>query len=528
MYRILISDKLAEEGIDILKKEKEFEVDVKTSLQPQQLKEIIGDYDAIVIRSATKLGAEVIEKAKKLKVIGRAGVGLDNVDIEAATRRGIIVMNAPSGNTISAAEHTLALLLSLCRNIPQAHNSLTSRQWERSKFKGLELYGKKLGVIGLGRIGREVIKRALAFGMEILGYDPFISQEAAEKMGVKLKDLTDLLKESDFITIHTPLTKETENMIGEEELKLLKPKVRIVNCARGGIINEEALCKFLTENKKAAAALDVFKQEPPLDSPLLGLDNIIVTPHLGASTTEAQINVAIEIAHCVTDALLGRGMRNAVNFVRLDEQAYRILNPYFNLAEKMGSFLSQIISGGIKEIVLTYKGDITNFKLDVLAMSFIKGVLSPRLEEGINFVNALEIARERGIKINQMKSSQDNKFTNSIEAKVISDKEEKTIEGTLFNKDPRLVKIDNVYIETPLSGKMILVYNADKPGVVGKIGTLIASLGVNIATMSVTRDVPGKNAVIVLNVDGKISERDIQNLLKDKDIFSLKTIDINP
>ncbi|MFA5092657.1 MAG: phosphoglycerate dehydrogenase [Candidatus Omnitrophota bacterium] len=346
MIKVLISDALSEEGLKVFKDSKELTVDVKTDLKPDALKEIIKDYDALVVRSATKVTKEIIEAAKKLKVIGRAGVGLDNVDLEAATAKGIIVMNTPAGNTISTAEHTFSMILALSRSIPQANSSMKKGEWKRSKFMGVELYSKVLGIVGFGRIGSEVAKRAKSFGMKVLAFDPFLSKQVAEDIGVEIAELKKVLQESDYITVHTPLTDETRHMISDAQFGMMKKGVRMINCARGGIIDEVALAKAVKEGKVAGAAMDVFENEPlSAESELLKLDNVITTPHLGASTEEAQVNVAIEVAEIVRDALLGKGIRNAANYPCLDAESCNTLNPYINLAEKLGMFAAQLVEG---------------------------------------------------------------------------------------------------------------------------------------------------------------------------------------
>ncbi len=525
MEKILVSDKLAPEGVEILK-ESGFDVDYRPGLEKEELKKIIGDYEAIVIRSQTKLTADVIEKADKLKIIGRAGVGLDNVDISAATKKGIIVMNAPGGNTVSTCEHTFALMLALARKIPFAYTSLKEKkEWKRSKFKGVELYSKTLGIIGLGRIGKAVAQRAQAFNMEVIAYDPFITKEVAEKIGVKITSLEELLKKADIITLHIPLNNETRGLISHQEIEMMKPSAFLINCARGGIVDEDALYEALKNNTIAGAALDVFANEPPLDSPLLELDNIIVTPHLGASTEEAQVNVAIEIANCIKDTFSGRAIRNAVNYVQMEPEVYRAIYPYIELAEKMGRFISQLVKGGTQSIEISYIGEIASFKVDPLGMAFTKGFLSTILEENVNFINAMEIARERGIKIEQIKISKEEEYVNSIRVKVKTDTEERTLEGTLFsNKEPRFVKIDDVYIEIAPSPFMLVINNWDKPGVIGNIGTVLGSHRVNIANLSLGRKEPEGVAITVLNVDSPVDENVIKDITKNPNIISLKLI----
>ena len=527
MPKVLIADKLAEEGIDILKKAG-FIVDCNYGLSEEELKAGIKEYDAIIVRSQTKLTEKIIKEADNLKIIGRAGVGVDNVDVNAATKKGIIVMNAPSGNTISTCEHTFALLLALARKIPWAYNSLCRGEWERARFKGVELYSKVLGIIGLGRIGKEVAKRALAFGMKVLGYDPYILSEVADKLGIKLVELNELLRRADFITIHTPLTPQTKNLISQQEFSLMKPTVFLINCARGGIIDESALYQALKEKRIAGCALDVFEEEPPVNSKVLNLDNVVATPHLGATTSEAQVSVAIEIATCVRDALLGRAIRNAVNYVPIEPEVYKIIRPFIKLCELMGSFASQVIEGRAKEITISYMGEIASFKVDPLADAFIKGFLSHILEEDVSFVNAIAIAKSRGIKIEQRKIREEEEYVNSIRVKIVTEKEEKSLEGTLFaNKEPRLVKINEFHIEVSPSNYMVVVYNWDKPGVIGSLGTILANHKVNIAAMSLGRSAPSGVAVTILNVDTPLREEVKKEILANPNIISLKEIKLN-
>jgi len=526
MIRVLVSDALSEEGLKVFKESKELSVDVKTDLKPDALKEIIKDYDGLVVRSATKVTKEVIQAAKKLKVVGRAGVGLDNVDLEAATQKGIIVMNTPAGNTISTAEHTFSMILSLSRNIPQANASTKKGEWKRSKFMGVEVYGKTLGIVGFGRIGSEVAKRALSFGMKILAYDPFLSAEVAESIGVEIAELKKVLQESDYITVHTPLTDETRHMISDKEFALMRKGVRIINCARGGIIDEAALVKALKEQKVSGAAMDVFENEPlSAENELLKLDNVIITPHLGASTEEAQVNVAIEVAEIVRDALLGRGIRNAANYPCLEAEVCKILNPYINLGEKLGMFGAQLVEGRFQELVINYSGEITKYDLSPVTMALAKGVLEPILKETVNFVNAVSLLKERGIKLRESKSAQEGEFVNLIQLEIKTDKEVKKIFGTLSsNKQPRIVKIDDYYLELYPVGEMVFIRNWDKPGLIGSLGTLMGKNGINIAAMTFGRDQQGGKAISVLNVDSQVGQ-DIQDKIRElENILTVKVI----
>jgi len=524
--KILISDPLSEEGIKILKGVVEFQVDVKTDLKGDALKEIIKDYDALIVRSATKVTKDIIGAASKLKVIGRAGVGLDNVDLAAATQKGIIVMNTPAGNTISTAEHTMSMIMSLSRNIPQSNASVKKGEWKRSKFMGVELYKKTLGIVGLGRIGSEVAKRALSFGMKILAYDPFLSREVAESLGIEVVELKEIFERADYITVHTPLTEETKHMISTEQFAIMKKGVRIVNCARGGIVDEAALVNAIKEGKVGGAALDVFEQEPVSpENELLKLDNVVTTCHLGASTEEAQVNVAIEVAECVRDYLLGKGVRNAANYPCLEAEVFKIIEPYVNLAEKLGSFSSQLVEGRLQELNLTYSGQVAQYDSSPITMALVKGVLNPVLQETVNFVNAISLAKERGIKIREVKSSREEEFVNSIQLEIKTDKESKVICGTLSpNKQPRIVKVDGYYVEASPKGEMIVMQNWDKPGIIGNIGTLLGEQGINIATMTFGRQEAGGKAVSVLNVDSPITAEILDKIKKSENILAVKVI----
>ncbi|MDD5282212.1 MAG: phosphoglycerate dehydrogenase [Candidatus Omnitrophica bacterium] len=526
MIKVLVSDALSEEGIKVFRESKELVVDVKTDLKPDTLKEIIKDYDALVVRSATKVTSDIIQAAKKLKVVGRAGVGLDNVDLEAATQKGIIVMNTPAGNTISTAEHTFSMILALSRNIPQANASTKKGEWKRSKFMGVELYGKTLGIVGFGRIGSEVAKRALSFGMKILAYDPFLSAEVAESIGVEIAELKKVLQEADYITVHTPLTDETRHMISDKEFALMKKGVRIINCARGGIIDEAALVKALKEQKVSGAAMDVFENEPlSAENELLKLDNVVITPHLGASTEEAQVNVAIEVAEIVRDALLGKGIRNAANYPCLEAEVCKILNPYINLGEKLGMFTAQLVEGRFQELIINYSGEITKYDLSPVTMALAKGVLEPILKETVNFVNAVSLLKERGIKLRESKSAQEGEFVNLIQLEIKTDKEVKKVFGTLSsNKQPRIVKIDDYYLELYPIGEMVFIRNWDKPGLIGSLGTLMGKNGINIAAMTFGRDQQGGKAISVLNVDSLVSP-EIQDKIRElENILTVKVI----
>ncbi len=509
--KVLVSDSLSPEGINILKEK--FEVEENLNLSPEELVSCIENYDALVVRSGTQVTAEVIAAGKRLKVIGRAGVGVDNIDVDKATEKGIIVLNAPEGNTISAAEHAIALMMAMSRNIPEASNSLKNKEWKRSKFMGVELFNKTLGVVGLGRVGSEVIKRAKAMGMAILGYDPYISVERAEKLGVKLVGLEEIYCNSDFITLHLPRTKTTYHMVGEKELNMMKPGVRIVNCARGGLIDEKALYNALKEGKIASAALDVFEEEPANKNILLDLDNVIVTPHLGASTQEAQINVAVQVARQVVSALLGESVVTAVNVPSIPPETMADVKPFIPLLKTMGKFYMQVFNGQIEGIELSYCGEIANYPVAPLTTSCLIGVLSVMLNSNINYVNAPHIAKQRGIKVREITTKDVENFTNLVTMKVKTSEGTRIISGTVFNKnDARIVQIDNYRIDVVPSQYMLVCTYIDKPGVIGRVGTTLGDAGVNIAGMQVGRKSIGGEAVMVLQIDNTINDDLLERL----------------
>lgn len=526
--KVLISDKLAKEGIDILEKEKSIQVDCKYDLKPEELKKIIKDYQALIIRSATNASAEVINAADNLKVIGRAGVGLDNVDLQAATKKGIVVMNTPGGNTTSTAEHTFSMILALSRNIPQACASLKAGRWDRSKYSGVEVHGKVLGVVGLGRIGSTVAKFAKVFGMKVIAFDPFLSKEVAESKGVDVVELDEIYRTSDYITLHIPKTDETKSMVGAEQFKKMKNTARLINCARGGIINEEALADALEQKLIAGCALDVFDEEPlTSDSRLLKFENCVVTPHLGASTSEAQVNVAIEIAESVRDALLGKGISNAANFPSVDAETYKVLEPYIDLGARVGSFTGQLIDGGIEEVKLSYNGVITKYKAAPITLSLINGLLKPILGQSVNYLNALNIAKERKIKIQEVNSSQEEEFVNSITIQVKTNKETFSVVGTLSaNNQPRIAKVKDVYVDAVPNGHILYLNNNDKPGLVGAVGNILAAKNINIAGISLGRESVDGIAVSVVNVDSEISDETINLIKNTKDVLFVKQLKV--
>ena len=508
-----------------MKASKDFILDIKTGLKADELKKIIGEYDALVVRSATKVTQEIIDAGTKLKIIGRAGVGLDNVDLKAATAKGIIVMNTPGGNTISTAEHTMSLILSLSRSIPQADQSMKKNEWRRKDFMGVELYNKIIGIIGLGRIGMEVAKRCLAFGMRVKAYDPFLSREVADQAGVEMVKLEEIYRTADYITVHVPLTEETTGMISDKQMEMMKPGVRLINCARGGIIDEGALARAIESKKIAGAALDVYTAEPPRDLKLVHFNNVVLTPHLGASTEEAQVNVAIEIAQQISDALLGKGIRNAANYPSVDPETYHVLQPYINLCEKLGSFTSQISDGALNEVNVTYSGDISKHDTAPLTMALLKGLLSPMLQDTVNFINAKTLAKERGIRVTESKSMQAEEFVTLISLEVKTHKEVHRVAGTLFTKsEPRIVKIDEFYVEAIPMGCMLIMQNWDKPGIIGSLGSVMGEHKINIAAMSFGREKQGGRALTVLNVDACVSAEVLEKVKSQPHILSVKAV----
>jgi D-3-phosphoglycerate dehydrogenase len=475
---------------------------------------MIKNYHGLVIRSSTKVTAEVIEAADQLKVIGRAGIGLDNVDIPAASKRGIVVMNTPEGNVITTAEHALAMLMALSRNIPQAASSMRAHKWEKKRFRGRELFDKTLGVIGIGRIGRVVAERARGLRMNVIAYDPYIPAESIEKMGVEPVTLDQLLARSDFVTVHTPMTPETRNLINAECFAKMKPTALLINCARGGIVNEQDLCQALQEARLAGAALDVFETEPPEKNPLIDLDNVIATPHLGASTDEAQENVAVAVANQIVDFLRGGTIRNAVNVPSVEAEVLARLRPYLTLAEKLGSLLSQITKGGILEVAVDYIGELAKHETVPLTVSLMKGVFTPILGDEVNFVNAPVLAKERDIKISETKRSEAEDFTSLIMVRMKTTEDENMVSGTTFGRqDPRIVRINDFRLEAPLEGHLLLIYNIDKPGTIGAIGTCLGGHRINIATMDVGQVIERGENIILLRTDTTVPPEVQQELL---------------
>lgn len=508
---ILAADNLEEEGIEILKAAG-FTVETRGKLSVEELERMIPHYDVLLVRSATKVPSSVIEKGVRLKIIGRAGVGLDTIDVVAATTRGIIVMNAPEGNTLSAAEHTFGLILSMARNIPPAWKSMQEGQWDRNRFMGTELFGKTLGVIGLGRIGRRVAGFGKAFGMEVLGYDPYVKEGDSEDLDISLVTLDGLCKESDIITLHVPLTKETEGILTEREFGLMKEGVMLVNAARGGLIERKALLENLDSGKIRAAAFDVFEKEPPEDPELLGRSNIFATPHLGASTKEAQIHVAKDICSQVTDALLRKVIRNAVNLPKMDERTVEILKGYLWLSEKIGGFVSQLVDLLPEELWIEYAGEIIDSDIAPLRAYLLKGFLE-RFHSQITYVNAPLMLREKKIHLRETKNPSAGEFSTAVTVGVKGETEV-SVTGTLVDGKPKIRKIDGFAVEATPEGYLLVCFNDDRPGAMGYIGTLLGSLDVNIASMTLGRKVKHGPAITVLNLDAGVNETTLHEIGK--------------
>jgi D-3-phosphoglycerate dehydrogenase len=524
--KVLVSDKIAEVGLKMLK-DAGIEAEMKTGLPEDELIKIIPEYDALVVRSETKVTPKIIEAGKNLKIIGRAGVGVDNVDLPTATKRGVIVVNSPEGNTVAAAEHTWAMLLSMARSIPQAHLKLKGGVWDKKSFKGVEVLNKTLGVVGLGKIGRRVASYALGMGMNVIGADPFVTEDYAKGLGVKLVDLETIYKDADFITFHIPKTKETLGMVNAATIAKMKKGVRLVNVARGGIINEADLYEALKSGKVAAAALDVFEKEPCDKSPLFELDNIVVTPHLGASTVEAQVNVAVDVVEQIIEVLKGGAARSAVNIPSMKPELLAPVRPYMSIAEKLGKFAAQIIKGAISRVVVEYSGEVAEHDVSPLTTILLKGLLEPSMDVKVNFVNAPLIAKERGVDITESKNKEAKDFASLISVKVKTEKGEREVGGTVFEKlGDRLVQIDGFRVDANPQGYMLIVNNIDKPGMIGKVGTFLGQKNINIASMDVGRIKMNEKAVMVLNVDASVPDEVLSGLTKIEGISGATQVKI--
>ena len=513
VFKILISDPLSEDGIFPLREADNIEVVIDTGLSHEELLKKIGEYDGLLVRSQTQVTREVIEQGHNLKVIGRAGVGVDNIDLDAATENGIIVVNAPDGNTNSAAEHTMAMIMALARNIPQAYLSIKNKEWDRKSYIGVELRDKTLGIVGLGRIGSEVARRAKGQRMKVIAYDPFLTEEKAEAMGIDHGTLDEVLRAGDFITVHTPLLKETRHIINKEAFEKMKDGVRIINCARGGIIDEDALYDAIVEGKVAGAALDVFEEEPAVDHKVLGLKEVIATPHLGASTVEAQENVAIDVSRDVVNILSGGLARNPVNIPSVPREVMKKIEPYFYLSEKLGMFLAHLEDESIEEVNISYAGDLTALEIKPLTQNALKGLLKRYLGTNVNNVNAAYLADKKGITVHEKTTSATRGFTNLITVEIVTKSTTRRVAGTLLNGlGARIVKIDEYSMDVVPEGHLLLVHHEDKPGMIGRVGNLLAERDVNIATMQVGRVTIGGKAIMLLTIDRALTEEELEEI----------------
>jgi D-3-phosphoglycerate dehydrogenase len=526
--KVLIADGISQRGVDELSGEGALDVTVKTGLSEKQIVDLIAEFSALVVRSQTKVTANILNAGAKLRAVGRAGVGVDNVDVEAATKRGVIVLNAPGGNTVSTAEHAFSLLLSVARKIPAADANVRQKKWDKKDFEGVELYNKTLGVVGMGRIGSELSRRAIAFGMRVIAYDPYLSATRARSLQVELTDeLDDLLASADFISLHTPLTAETHHILDAARLQKAKRGVRIINCARGGLIEESALVQALQDRHVAGAALDVFETEPlPPDSPLRAAPNLVLTPHLGASTAEAQESVGIEIAQSIRAALLEGTIRNAVNMPNLDAKTLAIIGPHLRFGEKLGRFLSQIAPRRAEALNINYSGKVNDVDTTAITRAVLKGFLRAAGGSEVNEVNAPAFAESLGMKVSESRLSAPGDYTDMLELSAAAEGKTVSVGGAFFGATPRIVSINSRPVEARPHGVVLVLENTDRPGMVGRVGTLLGNHGVNIATMSLSRNQAGGTALTVLNLDSAPSEKLLAEIRASPDIRSAQVIEL--
>ncbi len=526
--KILVSDSLSKQGVDALEKAG-FTVVVKSKMPKEELFKEIKDADGLIVRSGTKVTAELIAAAEKLKVVGRAGSGLDNVDTPAATRRGIVVMNTPGGNTVTTAEHTMSMICAMSRRIPQATASVKAGKWEKDKFMGVELYNKVLGIVGVGQIGSHLTKLAQGIGMSVIAYDPYLAPERAERMGVTMLELGELFKRADIISVHTPLTPETKGIINAQSIATMKPGVMIVNCARGGIINETDLVEALKTKKVAAAAFDVFEEEPvKADNPLLALDNFICTPHIGAQTTEAQENVAVGIAEQIVDYFTKGVAKGAVNIPSVAPELLPRLQPYLTLAENLGSLQTQLCQGGIERVTVEYNGEVANLSVAPVTIAVLKGLLTPIMEHPVNYVNAPIVAKERGIEVKEIKSSDAGDFTSLLRVRVEAGKASHQVAGTLYHKkDARIIEVDQFKVEVVPEGHMLLIHNVDRPGVIGMVGKVLGDNNINIVRMQCALEKRGGNALLIIGSDTAFPSGVLDQIKSGANILSVKVANLS-
>lgn len=524
--KILVSDDVSMKGVDLLR-ENGYEVDVKKNLDEQGLIDCIGEYDGLITRSMTHVTEKVIEAATKLKVIGRAGVGVDSIDLKSATARGIVVVNTPTSNTLAATEHTCAMIMAITRHIPQAHNSLMAGNWDRKTFTGIQLQNKTIGIIGVGRIGSRIAKRMQAMEMKTIGYDPYIPEERFKQLGVEQVDLDTLLKRSDYITMHTPLTKETRGLIGKEEIAKMKDGVRVINVSRGAVLDIYALAEALKSGHVAGAAIDVFPTEPLTKdiNPFLGMDNVVITPHLGASTVEAQIGVSVDVAEGVMEALIGEPVATAVNMAPVPPNVYNVIHPYFDLMERMGNLAVYLADAPMKEIEVEYTGELADTETRLLTTAVLKGALNPILQESVNYVNAAEVAKTRHIAIKEINSQSNGYFVNSVTVRVRTNKGEHASVGVLFNgTEAKIVQIDEYRVDFTPEGYLLLVPHVDQPNMIGQISTILGQAHINIMGMQVGRMTKSGNNIMAIAVQDDIPNDIMVKLRSINGILDMKLI----
>lgn len=527
MYRVLVSDKLSPQGVQILQAAADITVDSITGLTPEQLAETIPPYHGLIVRSASTVNAAVIAAGTNLRVVGRAGIGVDNIDVAAATAKGVVVMNTPAGNNVTTAEHAISMMLSLARSIPQATASMKGGKWEKGKFTGSEVFNKTLGIVGIGNIGSLVADRALGLKMRVIAYDPFIAQQAAQRLGVELVGLDELYGRSDFISVHTPLNQETRGLIGTAAFRKMKKGVRLINCARGGIVDEDALAVAIADGKVAGAALDVFSQEPPpAEHPLLKLQQVICTPHLGAATDEAQVNVAIAIAQQVVHYLTNGVIQDAVNVPSISPELLEVLGPYLTIGEKLGALQGQLLNATPTELAIEYAGEVAELDVKALTLAVLRGFLARVVEStSVNYVNAPTIARERGIKVVESKTSAQKGFSNLLTVTVTTTQGASVVAGAVFGQRViRLVRINDFYLDADPQGFILMLHNRDVPGVVGSVGTLLGESRINIARLELGRERIGGMAVSLIHVDDDVPAAVLERLRTHPNIVSAQVV----
>jgi D-3-phosphoglycerate dehydrogenase / 2-oxoglutarate reductase len=529
MPKVLVCDAIAEDGLQILREVAD--VDVKTGLKEAELIEVVPEYDGIMVRSATKITRPVLEAATKLQIIGRAGVGVDNIDVPAATERGVIVVNSPGGNTIAVAELTLGMMLALVRKMVPAARSMSEGEWKRSSLMGIQLLGKTLGVIGVGRIGVEVIKRAQCFGMHVLGYDPFLTNQRAKDLGIEALTIDEICERADFISIHTPLIKDTKHLFNAERIARMKDGAFLLNCSRGGIIDEAALYDALKSGKLGGAGLDVYEQEPPKELPLRDLPNVVLTPHLGASTEEAQSEVALDVARQMAEVFAGNPPQSAVNLPALPPESRQFVAPFLPLMDKLGKVQAALADGRIESVEIKYYGELSQYDTGVLTRVFLKGLLQSSFEQPVSYVNAPALAHARGVTVTEIKCDSIEDYANLVETRVVRNdagyQRTRQIDGTIFNdKDAAIVKIQGLRVDVRPEGTLLVVPNTDKPGMIGRVGTILGNAGANIAGMQVGRTAVGEKAVMVLNLEEPVSPEVIAELDAQPDLFGARQVDL--